>query len=127
MYLKLSESPAVLSIDTPITWYSKTDQTQCKCRLRVYKVSFDKAIAILSELEDNPGRSIIDESSSLIHLVCDALALSPRKTMWVEHYPYGYLQEEDIYDEVMQVQGCTYSKKISKQKIEALLGVKLTL
>ena len=86
MYLNISKSSAVLDTDTVITWYSQIDQTQCKCRLRVYKISFDKAIVIISELDDNFGRSITDEASTLIHLICDEVALSPRKTMWIEHY-----------------------------------------
>ena len=123
--MNISESPAVLTINTPITWYSKTAQTQCKCRLRVYKISFDKAIVIVSELDDNFGRSITDEASTLIQLVCNELALSPGKTMWLEHYPAGYLKEEETYDEVVMLQSYTYSKRMSKQKLEALLGVKL--
>ena len=45
--------------------------------------------------------------------------------MWIEQYPVGYLKKEETYDEILLVQGYTYSKRISKQKLEALLGVKL--
>ena len=123
--MNISESPAVLSVDTPIRWYSETAQIHCECRLRIYKVAFDQAVVIVSELPDNPGRSITDEASTLIHLVCDDLELNPAKTMWLEHYPAGYLKDEETYDEVMLVQGYTYSTRIDKQKLEALLLVKL--
>ncbi len=85
----------------------------------------DQAVVIVSELQDNSSRLITGEASRLIHWVCSEFGLSPTKTMWVEHYPAGYLKNEETYDEVMLVQGYTYSKRISKQKLEALLGVKL--
>ncbi len=123
--MNISDLPAVLTIDTPITWYSQKAQTYCQCRLRIYKITFDQAVVIVSELDDNPGRSISDEALTLIHFVCDEFGLSPTKTMWLEHYPAGYLKEEETYDEVVMLQSYTYSKRMSKQKLEALLGVKL--
>ena len=123
--MNISESPAVLSIDTPITWYSQIAQTKCHYRLRIYKIAFDQAVVIVSELQDNSGRLIAGEASTLIRWVCNEFALNPGKTMWVEHYPAGYLTEEETYQEVMLVMGYTSSKRIDKQKLEALLGVKL--
>ncbi len=123
--MNISESPAELTIDTLITWYSKTAQTKCHCRLRIYQITFDKAVVIVSELLNNTGRSITDEALTLIHLVGHKFKLSSGQTMWVEHYPTGYLKDEETYDEVVMLQGYTYSKRISKQKLEALLGVKL--
>ena len=120
-----SESPAVLTIDTPIIWDSRTAQTQCKSRLRIYKIAFDQAVVIVSELEAHPGRLITAEAFRLIYWVCAEFALNPEKTMWVEHYLIGYLKDEETYDEVVLVQGYTYSTRIDKQKLEALLGVKL--
>ena len=123
--MNISESPAVLTIDTPITWHSQAAQTHCECRLRVYRVTFDKAVVIVSQLLNNTGRSITDEALTLIRLVCHEFALSPGKTMWFEHYPAGYLKDDETYEQVMLVQGYTYSTRVNKQKIETLLGVKL--
>ena len=123
--MNISESPAVLTVDTPITWYSQTAQTYCQCRLRIYKITFEKAVVIVSELLNNTGRSITDEALTLIRLVCHEFALSPGKTMWFEHYPVGYLKDDETYEQVMLVQSHTYSTRVSKQKIEAVLGVKL--
>jgi len=123
--LNISDLPAALTIDTTITWYSQIAWSQCKCRLRIYKIAFDQAVVIVSELEDNPGRLITAEAFRLIYWVCAEFALNPEKTMWVEHYPVGYLKDEETYDEVLLVQGYTYSQRVSQQKIEALLGVKL--
>lgn len=124
--MNLSESPAVLAVDTLFTWYSEIAETNCQCRLKLYKIAFDKTIVIASELPDNPGRSITDEALTLIHLVCYKFGLAPAKTMWIEHYPTGYLKEADTYDEVMLGQFNVRSKRVNQQKLEALLGISLS-
>ena len=124
--VNLSEVPAVLTVDTLFTWYSEIAQTDCQCRLRIYKITFDKAVIIASQLHDNPGHSITDEALTLIHLVCYKFGLAPHKTMWIEHYTGGYLKEEDTYEELMLAQFCVRSKRINKQKLEALLGLTLS-
>ena len=123
--LNPSELPAVLTIDTPIIWYSRTAQTQCQCRLRIYKIAFDQAVVIVSELEDNPVPLITAEAFRLIDWVCSEFALNSAKTMWIEHYPLDYLKDDETDDEVLLIQSHTYSTRVSKQKIEALLGVQL--
>ena len=123
--MNISESPAVLTIDTPITWYSQIAQSKCHYRLRIYKIAFDQAVVIVSKLQDNSSRLITREASRLIHWVGQEFGLSPAKTMWLEHYPAKHLQEEDIYEQVTLHQRHAYSTKVNKQKIEALLGVKL--
>ena len=115
----------MLTIDTSITWYSQIAQTKCHCRLRIYKITFDKAVVIVSEFQENSGRLITGEASTLINMVCQEFALTPGQTMWVEHYPAGYLKDEETYEQVMLVQGHPYLTRISQQKIEAVLGVKL--
>ncbi len=83
---------ALLRIDTPLAWYSQTAQTYYECRLRIYQIALERTLIIVSELEDNPGPSIRNKASTLIHLICDDFGLAPEKTMWVEHYPFNYLK-----------------------------------
>lgn len=123
--LELSKSPAVLSTDTVFTWYSETVKTDCRCRLRIYKITLDKVIVIVSELSDNPGRSISDEASKLINLVCYQFGLASYKVMWIEHYPVGYLKNDETYDVIMLGLDQVSSKRIHKQKLEVFLRVKL--
>ena len=134
--LNISKPPAVLTIDIIFTWQSKIAKTDCFCRLRIYKITFDKAVVIVSELPENPGRSIIGEELTLIPLVCHKFALNPTKTMLLEHYPKGYLKdldrdprgyfkEEETYEQVILVQDNVCSKRIKKEQIEALLGIRL--
>ncbi|MEL6438022.1 MAG: hypothetical protein AAFQ80_02025 [Cyanobacteria bacterium J06621_8] len=119
------ESPATLSIDTEFIWTSSKTEAECCCRLRIYKLNFDYAVTIVSEVLENPGRSITEEAETLIHLVCDRFRLTTNKLMWIEHYPAGYLKDDATYDEVMLTPGKLSCRRISQQKLEELLRVKL--
>ena len=121
----LSSSPALLHTKTRFKWYSETGHTECECGLRIYKITFDKAVVIASELNDNPGRSITDEAMTLINLICYKFGLSPSKIMWIEHKSEGYLKAEDTYDEIWLTMFHVQSRRIKKENLEALLGVKL--
>ena len=123
--LNISESPALLVVDDKFEWYSEIGQQQCECRLRIYKISFDQAVVIVSELKAYPGRSIREEAITLINLVCYKFGLITLKTMWIEHYPEGYLREEDTYDEIWLSMFHVQSRRIKKEELETLLGRKL--
>lgn len=82
-------------------------------------------MVIVSELSDNPGRSISDETSKLINLVCYQFGLASYKVMWIEHYPVGYLKNDETYDVIMLGLDKVASKRIHKQKLEIFLRVKL--
>ena len=123
--MNIFQYPALLQVDTEFKWYSERAKKQCKCGLRIYRISVEKAVVIVSELKDNPGRSITDEALTLINLVCYKFGLNLNKTMWLEHYPAGYLKEEDTYDEVKLGMFRIDSKRIKKQRLEALLGVSI--
>lgn len=123
--LNFSESAAILDVDLLFSWYSQTAKGNCHCRLRIYKVTFERAVIIVSELPDNPGRSISDEASTLINLVCYKFGYAPYKVMWIEHYPPGYLKDGETYDEVMLVAGGISSRRINQQSLEKLLGFTL--
>lgn len=123
--IDVSELAAILEVKIEFTWHSEIAQKDCKCGLRIFKIGFDKAVIIVSELQDNPGRSITEEAVTLINLVCYKFGLSPFKTMWIEHYPEGYLKEEDTYDEIRLSPFRIDSKRIKKQNLEALLGLKI--
>ncbi|WP_158500402.1 hypothetical protein [Xenococcus sp. PCC 7305] len=97
----------------------------CQCRLRIYKITVEQAVVIASQLPDEASCSIADEALTLIPLICQKLLLKLTSIMWVEHYPKGYLKDEEVYEEVTLIQDKITSKRIKKQKIENLLSVKL--
>lgn len=123
--LKLSKPPAVLSIDMMFTWDSEIVKTECQCHLRIYKLTFDAAIVIVSDLPNNSGYTITEEALTLIPLVCNEFALYPTKTMWLEHYPQGDFKKEETFEQVLLFRNNDWSKRVKKEQIESLLGVKL--
>ena len=125
MHLNISKPPAVLSVDILFTWHSNRDKRECQCHLIIYKLTFDTAVVIVSGLPENQSSSIIGERLTLIPLICQKFASQPTKTMWLEHYPKEDFKEEETYEHVMLLQGNVCSKRIKKEQIEALLGVKL--
>ena len=146
--MSLSQSSSSLKTNRIFTWHSETAATECRCRLRIFQISFDKTIVIVSELPDNPGRTITDEALTLIHLVCykfqlsltkimwdEALTLihlvcykfqlSLTKIMWVEHYPSGYLKDDETYEQLLATPFSIQSHRISKKILESLLDLSL--
>lgn len=121
----LPNPSAVLSVDLLFTWYSKIAHIECRCRLRIYRITFDKFIVIVSELPNNLGLTITQEALTLIHLVCNKFSLVPTKTMWLEHYLKTYFKNEEIYYQVVLLKDNTWSKRINKRTIDNLLGVEL--
>ena len=125
----LSDSSAVLTVDSIFTWYSKIVNTECKCHLKIYKISFDKFVVIVSDLPDNLGFNIAEEALTLIQLVSSKFNLEPTKTMWIEYYSMKsfnrFFKNKEIYEQLTLFQESIYSERISKRKIENLLGVKL--
>jgi len=119
------ELPATLDVDMTFSWYSETAKGNCHCRLRIYKLTFDTVVIIVSELLDNPGRSITDEASTLIHLVSYQFGFAIYKVMWIEHYPAGYRKNEDTFDAIMLTTGSISSRRISQAKLEEFLGISL--
>ena len=107
------------------TWYSEVVNKDCKCRLRIYQINFDHIVVIVSELSNNPGRSITEEASKLINLVCYQFGFAPFKVMWIEHYPVGYVKNHETYDVIMMGLGDVFSQRINLQELEAFLGVQL--
>lgn len=119
--MTLSQSSFISKTDCIFTWHSETAATECRCRLRIFQISFDKTIVIVSELPDNPGRSITDEALTLIHLVCHQFKLNLKKTMWFEHYPSGYLKDDEVYEQILFTPFSVRSYRISQHEIKSLI------
>ena len=119
-------TPAINTVDTQFTWYCETAQTDVVCHLKIYQVTFDKAVVIVSNLMDKDSLSVIQSTSSLIYMVSYKFGLSLNKTMWFEQNQTDNLLQEDTYSEVMLELGQVSHRGILSQKLEVLLGVKLS-
>lgn len=112
-------------VEQILTWRPYEQSFNSQCRLRIYYISVDMAVVIVTELEENPGKSITDSAKQLIHLVCYRFGLAPYKVMWIEHYPAGYLKEAETYDLVMLALGEVTCQRVSQQALEGLIGCSL--
>ena len=95
---------------------------ECKCRLRIFQLSIHRAVIIVSQIPDFPSRSISDEVITLMQSVSDRFSLSFNQTMWIEHYPFGYLKDDDVYEHVVIANGeSVTSRRIKKEELEAIV------
>ena len=122
-----SQPTANQSVDQRFSWRPQGQSFDSQCRLRIYYLCFAQAVVIVSELEDNPGKSITDNAQQLIHLVCYRFGLAPYKVMWIEHYPAGYLKKSETYDLITLALGEVTCQRVSQHYIESLLGCPLEI
>ena len=57
----------------------------------------------------------------LIHLICYQFKLNLNKTMWFEHYPIGYLKDDDVYEQILFSPFAVRSYRISQHAIASLI------
>ena len=117
-HLSLFKLPFEESI---FTWLTKEDSVESCCHLRIYWLSFDRAVVIVSDLSDNLGLSITDAVEELITLVCSNFKLTPSKIMWLEHFPTQNPQELDIYYGVQLVSNQIIRYQLTMEYIKTLL------
>lgn len=107
-------------VDTIFSWHSEGDCTVNKCRLRVYWITWEKALVIISEHTDNSGKKITHATRELIRLVSNLYDLLPHKIMWVEHYSEGNSSEQDAYFQVIITNNQVVKYQINKKQLTEL-------
>ena len=112
---------SILKTDQILSWNSVDTGAECQCRLRIFQISLDRAVVIVSQIPNRPGRSVTDEVVTLMRVVCDRFGLSLNQTMWIEHYPVGYLKDDDVYEHISAAAGSVASQRISKSHLESIL------
>ena len=95
--------------------------SQCQCRLRIFQLSREQAVVIVSQIPDSPTRSITDEAATLMQLLSDRFALNFNQTMWIEHYPFGYLKDDDVYEQISFAGNSVASQRIKRDRLESIL------
>ena len=104
-----------------INWLSEEDDELNQYRLRIYLLSWIKAVVVASDITYLPGRKIADITPRIIHLVGDYFDLCPFNIMLVEHYPSDNLLDEDIYLHVLFKNNETMRYEIDKDKLTRLI------
>lgn len=116
---------AFLSLDILLILNYQLADINYQCRLRIYKISFNQAVVVVSKPPINTGCSSSNEVINLIDLVCYQFSLSRHNTMWIEHSYNGYAEEQESYEELIVIETYVCRKKINKQKLEELLQIRL--
>ena len=84
-------------VDTIFLWKSTKSDTFNKYRIRIYWVTWEKAIVVVTEPSDNQDKKVdnaIEKIASFCDRTCD---LVRQKIMWIEHYPVGNSSDKDTY------------------------------
>ncbi len=79
--LNCFDPAAFLIVDFLFKWNCELENINNQCHLKIYKITFDKAIVIISDILNNSSYAIDEETINVINLVCKQFNLSPKKTM----------------------------------------------
>lgn len=103
-----------------INWLSEEDDELNQYRLRIYLLSWVKAVVIASDITHFPGRKIADLTPRIVCLVSDYFDLCPSNMMLVEHYPISSLRE-DLYLHVLHVNNEAMRHEINEDELMQLI------
>ncbi|MGB5634939.1 MAG: hypothetical protein WBM44_13180, partial [Waterburya sp.] len=99
-------------IDTFFFWESQTDYKPNQCRMRIYWITWEKAIVIATDLTDNPGRKVANVTKEIISFVNKIYDLAPNKIMLV-----GITSDGSKYDNPRHLKKHERNLKRKQQKL----------
>ena len=67
--------------------YSALHPDDSLCRVELVPLSDGRTLAVVTEVDDNPGLSATEAWEQVVAAACRRFALDPRTVVWVEHYP----------------------------------------
>ncbi len=107
--------------DTILLWKSTKDSSVHKYRIRIYWISWEKAVVIITEIKDNPDQIIAKTTQELVQFVCELYKLIPEKIMWVEHSAPSNSNDKDTYIQVILMNAEASRYKLEPEKLERLI------
>ena len=105
-----------------VNWLSPEDNKFNQYCLRIYWLSWIRAVVVASNITVFPGRRIADITPRIICLACEYCDLFPDKIMLVEHYPISNVPNGDVYFHLLSVNNEIIRYDISKDKLAWLIG-----
>ena len=105
-----------------LNWEFESDYEPNQCRLRIYWLSWIRAVVIASNITVFPGRRIADITPEIIYLACEYCDLFPDKIMLIEHYSIGNVRNGDVYFHLLSVNNEIIRYDISQDKLTWLIG-----
>ena len=109
-------------IDTILLWSSNPDNSSQKYHLRIYWISWEKAIIIIRRIQERPDEIISTTTNELVHFVCQEYQLKLGKIMWIEHFSGGKSNDLDTYFQASLFNAEVVQYKVEQQKLETLIG-----
>lgn len=88
--------------DYELKWAPKGSRIDSKCRVQLFEsirstAELPETIIIITELPDNPGRSVTNGIEEIINLLLSDHSLEPNQVKIIEHYVY---KNEESFDYV---------------------------
>ena len=108
-------------IDTFFFWESKADYQPNQCRIRIYWITWEKAIIIATDVTDNPGRKVANVTKEIMSFANHIYGLAPNKTTPIEHYSNSEL-DEDLYLQVLLTNNEAMRYEIGWSRLKQLVG-----
>ena len=105
-----------------IYWLSPEDNRFNQYRLRIYWLSWIRAVVIASNITVFPGRTIADITPEITCLACEYCDLFPDKIMLVEHYSISNVPNGDVYLHLLSVNNEIIRYDISEDELTCLIG-----
>ena len=109
-------------IDTILVWSSNLDNSSQKYHLRIYWISWEKAIVIIRKINDLPDKIIFSTTKELVHFVCQEYQLRASKIMWIEYFAASKSNDLDTYFQVSLFQTEVVQDQVEQAKLETLIG-----
>ena len=107
-------------VKTIVNWLSEDDELN-QYRLRIYWISWVRAVVVASDITVLPGRKIADITPQIIRLVRDCFDLFPNQIMLVEHYSISNVSDGDVYLHLLSVNNEIIRYEISKNELMCLI------
>ena len=104
-----------------INWLSEENDELNQYRLRIYWLTLVKAVVIVSNITNLPGRGIADITPQIICFVNNNFDLSLDRIMLIEHHPISDLNE-NLYLHVLRVNHEIVRYEITTDELARLIG-----
>jgi hypothetical protein len=108
------------NVDTVFSWESEVDYKLNKCRIRIYWVTWEKAVVVATDMTDNSGSKIANVTKELLRFIYHIYDLVPCKIMLVEHYSVNNSFQDDTYLQVLLVNDEVIRYKIDQNRLMKL-------
>ena len=113
----------VYEVDTVFGWQSIEDSAHNQCRIRIYWITWEKAIIVATDISENSADSKIAKcTKEIINFASNLYDLVPRKTMLVEHYPKKELPDKDTDFQVLLTKDKAVRYEIDRDELIRLIN-----